>query len=272
MLNCEFCSKTFTKEGFLKRHLTICKKRGNTSDDTKQVEEVVQSDLLSDDETHVVFEQPQIIEDISSSSEEETVKKKVVTFKEPCNNDKIEKLLTSILNKYSQLNSKLNSIETKLNTAIETMSQSNSKQNENMKAYFVQHFETVNKELSNLSRSFSELCYQKTTVQVETEQQTSEVVKDDEIQKECCLILATNEDRLKRRLFKICLIENWTEQQDKVKDTYHVVMERMFEKIEDGVNVLKQIEDNFSKKRVSPNKKWYKLRDNDLDEVVELFN
>lgn len=281
MLNCEYCGKTFNKEGFLKRHVNSCKKK----DSVVKIEEVV-----------VVDEPPLVIEEdnsASSSSDEETyvapvitthINKKV-TFKErESNDDRLEKLLSPILNKLTQLNTRLNSLESKLTSTIETLSLSNNKNIESVR----HSVHTIDSSLSNLTNSLSNLTSSFNVFCSKTNEPKSSppqvVIKEEftleeppqpevEVPEEYyCLILATNEDRLKRRLFKICLIENWDKQQDKVKDTYHVIMERVFNNFEDGNKALKQIEDNFTKRRVSANKKWYKLRDNDLEEVVELFN
>jgi Skp family chaperone for outer membrane proteins len=280
MLNCEYCGKTFNKEGFLKRHINSCKKK----DSVVKTEDVV---VAVDDPPLVVIEEDKDV--VSSSSDEETfvapvvtthINKKV-TFKDrESNDDRLEKLLSPILSKLTQLNTRLNSLESKLTSTIDTLSLSNNKNIDSVR-HSVQTIDSslsnLTSSLSNLTSSFNAFCSKanepKSPPQVVIKEEfTLEEPVVEVPEEDYCLILATNEDRLKRRLFKICLIENWDKQQDKVKDTYHVIMERVFNNVEDGNKALKQIEDNFAKRRVSANKKWYKLRDNDLEEVVDLFN
>ena len=285
---CEHCGKTFQREGNFRRHK--CKKNisklfeeecqlvvepenhvhssSSSREDEEECQLVVEpenhvhsSSREDEEECQLVVEPENHVH--SSSREEKNPKAKRVTFKDNTSsttnlNDRLSSIdkLNDRLSSIDKLNDRLSSIEDRISSleaCLKTRVSTSS---------IVDELSKVKTELTNLFNN------SKTPEHKTPEKQVEEVPS---FTSDCCLIMATSEDRLKRKLFKICLVENWSEQQDKVKDTYHVIMEKMCEKAE-GYTVLAEIEREFSKKRVSANKKWYKLRDDDIEGVIDLFN
>jgi len=274
---CEHCGKTFQREGNLKRHK--CK---------KNIYKSVEKELQIQED--VVEPENNVHSSHSSSDEEEKEPKtKRVTFKDkktyPKNDklnvrlssiDKLNERLSSIdklnerLSSIDKLNERLSSIDNRISSleaALNTRASTSSIVDELSKVK-TELTHLFDKSLSKLEEKISE----KTTHQKTPEKRVEEKTPEKRVEENnYCLIMATNEDRLKRKLFKIFLVENWSEQKDKVKDMYHVLMEKMFEKTE-GYKMLADIEREFSKKRITANKKWYKLRDDDIECIIDLFN
>jgi hypothetical protein len=273
---CEHCGKNFAREGNLKRHK--CKKNKKNEDMSNPFLDELSNDSLPEDcledgledslpEENIMYHHSPV----SSSSEEEKEQKpkskvKRVTFKEkettPASNNSsdlktIMSFLTSIASKVDKLEARLNLIDNSFSTL-----------ENNIVSSSTDIVDKIYKLKNELACLFEQSSNQQVVVDVK--KSPDEVVKKSP--DDCCLIMATNEDRLKRRLFKICLVENWKEQQDKVKEMYHVIMEKTFTSQTDGYKMLGKIETDFSKRRVSPNKKWYKLRDDDVEGIIELFN
>jgi len=332
MLNCEYCGKSFKKEGFLRNHVNTCKKRDKIVKEEEAVVDEIKDvvDIDIDDEYDFRLE-----EEIHDSPSPPKNKKKV-TFKEDKKvnkrdakrddkrddkhddkrdakhddkrddkRDDDEKILVAKVNaiddRIIQVNASLNGFDNSMEQVITRLNSLDKVNTKTLKSIEQLNsvLESINEKISDLKtvlinmRDTSKDDMQRQSVKIDdylasltrkpevvsettVKEPESVVVIENKVEvyeeQECCLILATNEDRLKRRLFKICLVENWEKQQDKVKSMYHVIMEKIFDDFDDGNKTLKNIEDKFSRRRVSPNKKWYKLRDDDLEEVVELFN
>jgi hypothetical protein len=290
---CEHCGKNFAREGNFKKH--VCKKNKKNEDNTTTSFPEVETDILEDiSETRQEEEENMSFHSSpSSSSEEETRPRPVkrVTFKEKekktsvvVDTPDLKHILTGIALKVDRLTERLGSIDTRfsslekqITSTIDTRFSSLEKQitSTSFSSLEKQH-ESSSIILDELSKVKNELLSLFNSKPDYTEEQTpkkeSPIEEEVVTTNECCLVIATNEDRLKRKLFKICLIENWKEQQDKVNNTYHLIMEKTFEDKEEGNKMLGKIENDFSKRRVSANKKWYKLRDDDIEGLIELFN